>query len=178
VTALTLFNVFFLVGLSSFGGGITGWIYNETVERRGWLTHAEFLSALALCQILPGPNVVNLALYIGQKLRGLSGAVIAFAALIAPPFFYVIGFAVIYDWISGVPAFFSVVDGVTAAALGLLLSMAWKASRTAARSLHDIVAIVITVVLIGFLRWPLLPVICVIVPASVLVTWWRKRAHA
>jgi chromate transporter len=65
----TIFLVFLRIGLVSFGGGLFGWIHREVVAKRGWLTDDEFFSGLALAQVLPGTNVSNMTVIIGQRLR-------------------------------------------------------------------------------------------------------------
>jgi hypothetical protein len=72
-----ILRVFTAMGLASFGGGLPGWMHREVVEKRGWLSEESFLAGLALAQVLPGPNSANLALYIGQQLRGWPGATAA-----------------------------------------------------------------------------------------------------
>ncbi len=80
-----LFLLFSKIGLSSFGGGVSVWMHTALVERRGWLHEAEFSSALALARIMPGVNIVNLAVLIGHRLAGFSGAVAAVAGLLVGP---------------------------------------------------------------------------------------------
>ena len=66
---LALFGVCVQIGLLSFGGGLTGWVHREVVARRAWMTEREFLSGVALGQILPRTNISNLMVYIGQRLH-------------------------------------------------------------------------------------------------------------
>src|SRR5262249_61714712 len=73
------------IGITSFGGGLSAWMYREVVDRRRWLAEDAFLSGLTLGQILPGANVVNLSVYIGQRLRGWVGRVVALTAPLPPP---------------------------------------------------------------------------------------------
>src|SRR3954469_23332145 len=68
---LALFGVCVQIGLLSFGGSLTGWVHREVVARRAWMTEQEFLSGVALGQILPGTNISNLMVYIGQRLHGV-----------------------------------------------------------------------------------------------------------
>ena len=74
-TLAGIFWVFFRIGLLSFGGGLTGWVYLEIVAARQWMTDDEFMSGIAVSQILPGANVANLAIYVGSTLKGPIGAV-------------------------------------------------------------------------------------------------------
>ena len=91
VTIAAIFSVFFRIGLFSFGGGLTGWVYRDVVLMRGWLNEDEFLSGMAVSQILPGANIANLSIYVGQKLRGPLGASVALLGLLTVPFFDLTG---------------------------------------------------------------------------------------
>src|ERR671939_1897483 len=116
VPLASIFWVFFRIGLFSFGGGLSGWIYRDVVTLRGWMSDADFLSGLALGQILPGANVTNLTVYIGQHLRGPAGAACALVGLLTGPFFAVIGLAMAYDRILGMPWIQDAMSGAAAAA--------------------------------------------------------------
>src|SRR5437016_10308161 len=91
---LDLFVAFALVSLCGFGG-VLAWSRRMLVEQRKWMTAEEFNHAYALCQFLPGPNVVNLSVVFGRRIRGALGSLVALAGLIGPPFVIVslIGFA-------------------------------------------------------------------------------------
>jgi chromate transporter len=96
VSLADLIGVFAKIGLLSFGGALSGWMYREIVVRRRWLTEEDFLSGLALGQIMPGANVANLSLYIGQRLRGGMGAAAALLGMLLPPMALVIVLAALY----------------------------------------------------------------------------------
>src|SRR5712672_4632104 len=91
VSLLSLYRLFFVVGLFSFGGGLTAWFHREVVLVRGWMTNDEFFSGYSLAQLLPGVNSTNMAVYIGQHVRG---SAVALAGLLSGPFFIVIAAAV------------------------------------------------------------------------------------
>ena len=92
-TLLSLFWLFFQIGSMSFGGGLMAWVYREVVEKRGWLSAADVLSGTALAQVLPGVNITNMSIYVGQRLRGALGAVVSLIGLLTAPFFMIIGLA-------------------------------------------------------------------------------------
>jgi chromate transporter len=71
-SVVALFVLFSTIGLSSFGGGVSGWMHRALVERRAWISEAEFAAALALARIMPGASVVNLAVLIGHRLIGVT----------------------------------------------------------------------------------------------------------
>src|ERR1700756_165145 len=85
VSLLQILLLFARVGLTSFGGGLSAWIYREVVTQRGWLKEEEFLGALTLGQILPGSNVVNLSIYVGYRMKGAMGSAVAVTSLLVPP---------------------------------------------------------------------------------------------
>jgi chromate transporter len=165
-----IFWVFFRVGLFSFGGGLSGWIYRDVVTLRGWMSDNDFMSGLALGQILPGANVSNLSVYIGQHLRGLAGAVCALLGLLAGPFFAVIGIAIAYDRIVGVSWVQDAMSGAAAAAaIGLLLAVAVKCAYQASRRLAPFLILLATFVAVGILQFPLVPTVLCLSPVSVLL---------
>ena len=79
-----LFKGFLLLGLTGFGG-VLPLARHMVVEKRRWLTGAEFIELLSLCQFLPGGNIINLSVAIGLHFRGIPGAVAAMLGLIAAP---------------------------------------------------------------------------------------------
>jgi len=178
VPLVSIFWVFFRIGLFSFGGGLSGWIYRDVVIVRGWMSDADFLSGLALGQILPGANVTNLTVYIGQHLRGPAGAVCALVSLLTGPFFAVIGLAIAYDRLVGMPLVQDAMSGAAAAAVGLLLVVALKGAYQASRRLAPFFILVTTFVAVGILQWPLVGVVLCLAPLSVLLAWIRARSDA
>ena len=171
----SIFRVFFLIGTTSFGGGLTAWIHRETVLRRRWLTDQQFLSGLALGQVLPGANVTNLAVYIGQLLRGPAGAAIAVGAVLTGPFFLCIGLSAIYDEAIKIPGFHAAMDGIAAAAVGMILRLGVMGARSCRKIAPALVALGVFIS-IGIMKWPLLPVILTLAPISVALAWpWRKH---
>ncbi|HWE79667.1 MAG TPA: chromate transporter [Pseudolabrys sp.] len=175
---VTIFAVFARIGLLSFGGGLSGWVFREVVVLRNWIGEEEFLSGLALAQILPGTNIANLAVYIGQKLCGTAGAVAALGGLLAGPFFAVIALASVYDRFRSIPYADAAMDGVAAAAIGLLLIIVLRGVRHSARKPAGAIALAATFIGVGLLHVSLLIVVAVVGPLSVLAAWLGGRADA
>jgi chromate transporter len=178
VTLRDIFFLFFQIGSLSFGGGLVAWIYREVVERRKWLSESEFLSGFTLAQVLPGINMTNMAVYIGQRMRGIAGAVVGLSAMLLVPFFAVIGLISIYAVIETNLTLQSFMDGVATTAVGLFLSVGVKSLRTRAKDLLPLVIMAAVVAMVGFLGWPLIPVILCLAPLSVALAWRRGPAHA
>ena len=160
------------IGLTSFGGGLSGWMMRTVVHERNWMTEADFLSGLALCQVFPGINVLNLAIWLGYRMHGGRGAVAGALAMVVPPGLVIIGLAMVFDSVSHQPIVGSALDGVAAAAIGLGASMGVRAAR---RCLAVVPAIVMvaTFLAVGVLRLPLLWVVVPLAPLSVALAWRR-----
>lgn len=173
-----LFFMFFRIGLLSFGGGLSGWVFREAVLIRRWLTEDEFLSGLAVAQVLPGANIANLAVYLGNKLKGPLGSAAALLGLLGGPFFAVIALASTYAVLKTTPYAENALDGVTAAAIGLVLIVAVRGARRAARRPEALAAFLACFVCVGLLHWSLLEVVVVVAPLSVFAAWFRRRADA
>src|SRR3954454_10586329 len=88
------------IGLTSFGGGVSGWMMRLVVHERGWVGETEFLSGLALCQVFPGINVLNLCIWLGYRLRGGAGAVAGGLAMIIPPALVLLALATAFAGVS------------------------------------------------------------------------------
>jgi len=110
------------IGLLSVGGGLTSWFAREMVERRCWLTYRQFLSGLAINQILPGPTTVNLTVFFGMRLRGPMGALVAFVCLLVPPSIAAIVLYTAYSYIPDSDLVQYTIVGVAASAVGLNLA--------------------------------------------------------
>jgi chromate transporter len=161
-----LFGAFLHLGLTSFGGGLSGWMHREFVARRRWMSEADFLSGLALAQAMPGVNVVNLAIWIGFALRGSAGALLAVTGVLAAPIVVIILIGFVYGRYGGLSSVHAVLAGVTAAAVGLSLTLGWRAARRAAGDPASLGILLATFATVGLLRWPMLPVVAVLVPLS------------
>jgi chromate transporter len=175
VTLPALVGVFAKIGLMSFGGALSGWMHREIVLRRHWLEEEDFLSGLALGQIMPGANVANLSLYIGQRLRGSSGAVAALLGMLLPPMVVVLVLAALYDRLAGILWLHRFVDGMAAAAIGLTVVVGIRACRRLERSGIPWAIVAAIFVTVGLLGWPMVPVVLVAVPLSIALAWLGRR---
>jgi chromate transporter len=173
-----LFWVFFTIGLMSFGGGLVTWIQREIVTVRGWMSNEEFLSGLSLSQILPGVNSTNTSIFVGQRLRGAIGAVVACGAMLSGPFVIILLAGLTYKTLLGVPGFPAVVEGVGAVAMGLLTRLGIQAGQTVKIGLAPALATLATFIGVGVMQWPMLAVVAVIAPISVAAAWPRGKPDA
>ncbi len=149
-----LFLGFSSVGLSGFGG-VLPFARRMLVDERRWMSAEEFNAQLGLCQFLPGPNVVNLAVVVGKRYQGLAGAIIAPLGLLAGPLLVVLLLALLYDRYGSLPAAQSMLRGVAAVGVGLLFAMAWRMALAVRDKLIFLPFSLLTVVAIAWLRWPM-----------------------
>ncbi|MXP62973.1 chromate transporter [Roseomonas sp. M0104] len=175
---LEIFLAFSRVGLTSFGGGLSGWMMREFVQRRRWVDEGEFLSGLALAQALPGVNVVNLSIWIGFRLRGGPGALAGALGMIVPPMLLAVALVALSGTLLQSPLAYKVLAGVAAAALGLSLQMGLRAARRAARGVVPVAVMAITFLAIFQAGLPLLWVVAAMAPVSIAWSAWRLRRGA
>jgi chromate transporter len=175
---LALFLGFLKVGLCGFGG-VLPWARRMIVEQKRWQTPAEFTDMLALCQFLPGPNVINLSVAFGLRLRGLPGAAACFVGLMGAPMTVVVLLGIAFAHFRDVPAVAHGFAGLAAGASALVLATALKIASPL-RSRPDGIAVALaTLAAVAFLRWPMAPVLLVLAPLAVLIAWvLQARAGA
>ena len=160
-------------------GGVLPVAQRELVDRLHWLTPQQFLELLALSQVLPGPNLVNLGLILGDRYFGWRGALAAAAGLLLAPTAIVLLLAVVAAQMHGIAAVAGALRGMGVVAAGLVLSMA---ARLAPGLRHHVLGlpvaaalVVLTATTIGMLRWPLAAVVLGLGVVSVGLSWWRSQ---
>ncbi len=167
----TIFFAFSKIGLTSFGGGLSGWMMREFVQRRAWLTETEFLSGLALAQSFPGINVVNLSIWIGYRLRGGAGALAGALGIVVGPMLVAIMLAAVFSTLGNSHQVHVALAGVTAAAVGLSLQTGLRAARHAAKNIVRALILLVTFLAIFMWRLPLLWVVATMAPLSIALAW-------
>ena len=171
-----LFFTFNRLALQGFGG-VLAVAQRELVERKRWLNRDQFVEMLAISQVLPGPNIVNLSLMLGDRFFGLRGALTALAGMLLVPLFIVIGLTVAYAEFSRIAVVSGALRGMGAVAAGLIVSTAIKLSGSLATNRLglplSVAFALVTFVLIGLLHWPLTWVVPGLGVVAVALAWWR-----
>jgi chromate transporter len=163
------------IALASFGGGLSAWSRQLVVEQRQWMTDEEFLSAMTVCRVLPGANQVNLAVFVGARLRGILGAIAAVTGLLAAPMVIVLGLGTLYFAHRHDASVEAVLRGMTAAAVALNLSMAYRTGRACLRSPVAWALFAGALIATAVLRVPLPIVLAVLAPPAMWWAWPRQR---
>jgi chromate transporter len=173
VSSADLFLGFLGIGLSGFGG-VMPWARRMVVERRRWLDAASFNDLLALCQFLPGPNVINLSVALGARFAGWRGALAAFSGLMLAPMAIVIALGALYARFGDLALVQHLFRGLAAGASGLIIAtaakIAWPLRRKPA-------AIAIAALVLFAAAWLRLPLVAVLVAGGGLglLAGWRAR---
>ena len=160
---LTLYWSFFQIGLFSIGGGYAALplIQNQVVDMHGWLTMTEFADVVTLSQMTPGPIAINAASFIGIRMGGIPGAVIATLGCITPSVVLSLILAYVYYRYRGLSTFQGVMKGlrpavvalITSAGISLVLLAFWKGEAvTADLSKVDLLSVAIFAVALVILR--------------------------
>jgi chromate transporter len=169
-----LFIAFTWLALQGFGG-VLAVVQRELVERKQWLTQEEFVEDWAVAQVLPGPNVVNLALMFGGRMFGLAGALTALAGLVAVPLVVVVLLAVLHGRFAANPAVEGALRGMGAVSAGLIGALGLKlASALATNPVPLAWSIAIGIagfILIALLQVPLLFVMLVLGGLGCVLAW-------
>ncbi|MCX5966859.1 MAG: chromate transporter [Cyanobacteria bacterium] len=162
------------VALSAFGGGLSAWSQRIVVEQRGWLSNEEFLTGLTVARLFPGPNQINMAVYIGAAFRGLSGALVALAGMLLVPFSLLMLLGVAYFSFHTLPAVDRVLAGVVAAAAGMALSMGFKILDQYWKDPVALLLAAATFVAMEFFHLRLVPVVLIAGPLAMVWYWPRS----
>lgn len=170
-----LLATFVRLGTMTFGGGVQSWIHREVVERLGWLDNKSYLSGLTVAQVLPGANPVNMALYVGLQLRGGAGAAVAVFGMLVPAFCTTLLLGAFYRNYGQLAVVHFVLAGLAAAGVGATLTMGIRVARRLPRNLVTSLIAIAVFLLVGILRWPMIPVVAVMVPLSIALAFATKK---
>jgi chromate transporter len=174
-----LFFAFTQLALQGFGG-VLPVAQRELVERLRWLTKEQFVEMLAVSQILPGPNVVNLALMYGDRVFGVRGAFAALAGMLLAPLVVVLAVTALYGQFAQVPAVTGALRGMSAVAAGLVISTALKLLATVRANPMGLPTALtfaaLAFVATAWLRWPLVWVIAGLGALAIAAAWNRLQA--
>lgn len=167
--AVTL--MFMGVGAKAFGGTFRALLLHEST-RRGWLTEQQYLKGLNWAQSLPGPNGVNLAAYLGWRLHGILGALVAVVSFIVPGALVVLLMSHLMMSVAQHAIFQAILAAVAAAAVGLLVGVIGKLSSCLKSSTRVGIAAA-TFALVGILNVFVPLVLLLVLP----IAWWLERGN-
>jgi chromate transporter len=171
-TLAELFVAFATIGLTGFGG-VLPWTRRMIVERKRWIDAMEFAELLPLAQLLPGPNVANIATILGRRYQGALGSAVAVLGLYLFPAIVTIGLGFAYARWSTSPVAARLLSGLMPAATGLVVATSAKLIGSLPRTWTTCLFVVLPAVTVGLLHWPLLLVVLILGPVTV---WLAHRS--
>jgi chromate transporter len=175
-TVIALFLAFAKMSVAGFGG-VLYWARRGIVDQHRWMSADEFNETYALCHFLPGPNIVNLSMVFGARLRGVAGGIAAFTGLLVPPMLIMTVLAALYARYGEIDALRRILAGISCAAVGLLIAnvLRMMAPLVGRRDVAGVAMLVIVFVAIGLVRLPMPAVLLAAIPISIAVTFLMRR---
>lgn len=174
-----LFVTFTVLALQGFGG-VLAVAQRVLCDRKRWLTNEQFVEILAVGQVLPGPNVCNVALMIGDRFFGWRGAFAALAGMMAVPLVIVLVVTAVYAQYALNPAVAGALKGMGAVSAGLIVGTALKLlGALRANPMRVPVCMLLAAsafAAVALLRWPLVWVLLGLGACSCAFAWQRLRA--
>ncbi|WP_127090012.1 chromate transporter [Aquabacter cavernae] len=172
VTLTDIFVGFLVIGATSFGGGVVAYLRSGLVGRRKWIADETFVELLSICQTLPGLNASNMAILVGDRLRGTAGAAVALAGICLPGALMMVAAAAAYAASRGSEVGIgAVLHGVSAAAVGLVLAVTFQLGRKSLTRMSDLVFVALTVIGVDLMHQSVLLVLVVV--GALAIYWYR-----
>jgi chromate transporter len=152
------------------------WAQRALVDRERWMTMSDFADTLALCQFIPGANIINMAVIVGQRFHGVPGALAAVCGLVVPPAIIVTLAGMLYERVAGITVVSGILAGVAAAGAGLLASAAGRLLivLVRSRSREPLLIAVVGFVLVAVVGWSLPLALVALAPISIALAWRRE----
>lgn len=174
VSLADLFLTYFEIAISSFGGALA-WARRVLVERRKWLTDREFAEMLAVCQVLPGGNIINMTVWIGARTHGPIGSVVALLGFTGAPLIIMMVLGALYDRGAEMAVVRLALRGGAMVIAGFALANALKLTKPFRREYWALGLAAVAFVAVGVMRLPMIPVLLVLGPISIGFARWHAR---
>ncbi len=168
------------LGFISFGGpaGQIAVMHREIVERRAWLGERQFSNALSFCMLLPGPEALQLAIYLGWKLHGIRGGLVAGLGFIVPAVVLLLGLSLAYTRFGNLPIATGILIGLKSAVLALVLQAITRIGERALRSPLHVALAVASFIALQWLRIPFPLIVLAAGLVGVAAAWRTARSAA
>lgn len=170
----SIFLAFSKIGLCGFGG-VAAWAHRVLVDERRWFTDRQYADLLSIGSILPGPNICNISIIVGDQFRGPLGSATALGGLLAGPLAILIGLAILYERYGGLPLVQAVIGGITAAAAGLVIGTVIKLARRLRPGFGNVLVGLLAFIAAAVLHLHVLLIVGTMVPLSLALALRARR---
>lgn len=168
-----LFIGFMKLGLMGFGG-VLPLAHRMIVDDQKWLDSETFNNLLGICQLLPGGNIINMAVAIGYEFHGMKGAISSVIGLITAPTIIVIMIYQLYTQFQSYPTIQHMIEGLAAAAAGLLFAMGLKMLRPIFKNYLTLITLALTFIFMLVIKLPLVLTLVILVSMNISVLSLNK----
>jgi len=153
ISLIEIAKTFLTIGTIGFGGGmaIIAMVQDYCVNKKKWLSLEEFLHGVTLGQIW-GAFATNITIFVGYRVRGFKGALVAVSSFLAPSMFFVIILSALYMRFHNVPALQSALNGISPVVVALIIAAAFQMGKEKIKSLEPVLLMLITIFLSVFLK--------------------------
>ena len=171
VSLAEIFQTFLVIGATSFGGGVVAYLRQALVVQKAWLDDDQFMSALEISQTLPGLNATNMSVLVGSRLRGVPGAAAALVGMCLPGSVLLFVLGTLYGQHGEKPGVIAALNGVAAAATGLLLATTYQLGSKELGGWADLLFVALTTVTVSVFHVSLPLTLFTLGPLAI---WWYR----
>ena len=177
---IELFVIFFKIGTFTIGGGyaMVPLIEKEVVDKKEWIDRKDFIDMLALAQSAPGPIAVDVAVFVGYKVAGVPGSIVAVLGAIFTAFAVLIVIAMYFVGMKDSPIVERVFNGIRPAVVALIAAPVLRLGKSAKINRKTIIIPILTVILVAFLKVNPIYVIITSAASGILYGFLKKRRLA
>jgi chromate transporter len=168
-----IFTVFLAIGATSFGGGVVAYLRHSLVAKHKWVDDQTFVELLGISQTLPGLNSTNMAVLVGDRLRGAAGAISAICGMCLPGAAIMYAVAIAYHAHGDRPLVTAALKGVAAAATGLILATTTQLGRKSLSHIYDLIFVLLTVIAVNLFHQSVPRVLLVV--GTLATLWYHPR---
>ncbi len=174
ISLFELFKGFATIGVLGFGG-VAVMARHVIVEQYQWLTEKEYATILGMGQVLPGANVVNASVVIGDRFQGPKGSIVCVLGIMVLPIMILLAFAMLYDKFAQLPAVNVALTGAGAAAAGMVLATGLKMAIKVKLDLAGWLIAGFAILGILVLHLPMVYVVLALIPTALVITAWLGK---
>ena len=171
VSLAEIFQTFLVIGATSFGGGVVAYLRQALVVQKGWLDDDQFMSSLEISQTLPGLNATNMSVLVGSRLRGVPGSIAAIVGMCLPGSLLLFVLGTLYGQHNARPGVIAALNGVAAAATGLLLATTYQLGRKELGGWVDLLFVALTTAFVSVFHVSLPITLFTLGPLAI---WWYR----
>ena len=174
---LDIFTCFAKIGAFTIGGGyaMIPIIQKEVVDKRGWISEEDFMDVLAISQSAPGILAVNISIFLGHKLRGTKGSIVATLGSTLPSFTIILLIAMFFSGYQDNPTIMAIFKGIRPVVVSLIAVPMINMAKKAKLNFYTGALAVITALLIIFMKVSPLYILLVVAVVFTALTVWRRQ---